>query len=99
MFDQFRIALFLVAVIALASPVKSQALIEADVEEDFSERVAVSGSMVVGAMLGSLSGEADTSGLVFNFPAASPDRQACFLSKTRDGQYWSQAVWARLTAL
>ena len=94
MFDQFRIALFLVAVIALASPVKSQALIEVDVEEDFSERVAVSGSMVVGAMLGALSGEADTSGLVLNFPAGSANGQACFSSKTRDGQYWSQAVVA-----
>ena len=94
MFDQFRIALFLVALIALAFPVNSQVLLEADVEEDFSERVAVSGSMVVGAMLGSLSGEADTSGLVLNFPAGSANGQACFSSKTRDGQYWSQAVVA-----
>ena len=88
-----RTAVLLICILGCA-PSYAQTLLTAEVEEDFSERVAVSGSMVVGAMLGSLSGEADTSGLVFNFPAASTDRQACFSSKTRDGQYWSQAVVA-----
>ncbi len=85
----FRFFILVSTLLTLIGAGNSQTKIVTDVEEAFSSRVAVSGSIIVGAMLGPLTGKTDTSDLMFNMPTNAA--YACFSSKTRDGQYWSEA--------
>jgi len=69
----------------------AQTVIEADVQENYSGKVAVSGSIIVGVAYGGVIAPVNPKELVIPLPKIESDAEICIAAKTRDGQYWSQA--------
>lgn len=84
--------LFLIGFIFLWSDTGfAQTKLAADVEENYSGRVAVSGSIIVGAAFGDAFQKINPGDLIVLVPEAAKGEKVCLTAKTRDGQYWSQA--------
>jgi len=69
----------------------AQTTIITDIEENYSGKVAVSGSIIVGAVYGDAILNANPSDLIIITPDQQVDGSVCLSTKTRDGQYWAQA--------
>jgi len=69
----------------------AQTTIITDIEENYSGKVAVSGSIIVGAAFGDAIPNANPSELIVITPNQQVDGKVCLSTKTRDGQYWAQA--------
>lgn len=68
----------------------AQALVEAEIQEDFAGSVQVSGSIIAGAVLGELVEVANPGQILIKLP---DERMAfCLSARTRDGQYWAEGV-------
>ena len=87
-----RIYLFLIWLLFLFNQTAfAQTTILTDIEENYSGKVAVSGSIIVGAAFGDAILKANPSKLIVITPSEQVGGRVCLSTKTRDGQYWSQA--------
>lgn len=81
----------LILILGLNLVAEAQRVVRAPVLEDFAPSVKVSGSVLVGAAIGSLAGSADPRKLVVPASTASAGASLCFTARTRDGQYTAEA--------
>lgn len=82
----------IVAATILSAPLSNaQTVIGGDFEEGYSGNVAVSGRVIVGAMLGSSAGKVDPSQIQLPISQIENDTNVCFSATTRDGVYWARA--------
>lgn len=73
------------------SPAIAQNDLLIDLNEDYSGKVSVSGSVLVGAAFGALDGKADPRKLTVQLEPAAGASTLCFSATTRDGQYAAHA--------
>lgn len=79
------------AYLLLTAPASGQDELILDLEEDYSGRVKVSGSVIVGAVFGELDGRTDPRNLKVRLEPEAGMSTLCFSATTRDGQYSARA--------
>ncbi len=77
--------------LSLSKTSYAQTTITTNIEENYSGKVAVSGSIVVGAAYGAAIVDANPSELIVIAPSHQVGGKVCLSTKTRDGQYSSRA--------
>jgi len=77
--------------LCLNQTISAQTTVITEIEENYSGKVAVSGSIIVGAAYGDAILNANPSELIVITPNQQVDGKLCLSTKTRDGQYWAQA--------
>lgn len=93
MIKYFKMFIVIVALF-YASNVFSQSTLIGEVEEAYSGKVAVSGSVLVGAFWGFSDNRVDPTDIRLSFENKGNIEKLCLLTKTRDGVYWSQAKFS-----
>lgn len=82
--------LLMATCLAHVASAAAQTVISGDIEEGYSGAVAVSGHVVVGAVLGPLDGRADPSKVLMSLQGEG-NTSVCVSGTTRDGVYWTRA--------
>lgn len=81
------LAPILASALAVADPVT---VLSGQLEEDFSDRILISGGVLVGASLGIWDGAVDLERIALSLPARDTADEVCVEAKTRDGRYRAQ---------
>jgi hypothetical protein len=76
-----------------ALPARSDLALPTTVREDYASSVKVSGGILVGLVIGPLSGVADPHAVRVPLGLFVKPTLVCIAAKTRDGQYWSEATF------
>lgn len=74
------------------SSARAQVAVPVDLKEDYSDQVPVTGTVVVGVVLGAISGPLDPTRIALPISRLKPLTPVCVSTKTQDGQYWASAA-------
>jgi hypothetical protein len=83
-----RLLLFSIMLLAASDACAETKVVSADIREDFSDSVDVSGMIVAGAFVGKLETISDPGKLLLLPP--NNTKKLCLSARTRDGRYWAE---------